>query len=193
MAKSTKPLNSNINRIASLSLAAAGIIHIVLAPEHYSHAPAHGLFFAVAGVAQIIWAYAFWRQPTERLYYIGLILAGGLVVLWTLTRFLPAPFHHHPEAVDIGGIACKISELVSFGALLALAAQGSIVGLRKQTSLRLLGVALVLSLVFGGVTYVAAKAAEPFFPSLGAPSHEDDDHHEDGEEHEEGEEHEHSE
>lgn len=185
-----------MNRIASLSLAVAGIIHLVLSPEHYSHAPAHGLFFAGAGVAQIIWAYAFWRQPTERLYYIGLVLAGGLVVLWILTRFLPAPFHHLPETIDIGGIACKISELVSFGALLALAAQGSIVGLRKQTTLRLLGVALVLSLVVGGVTYVAAKAAEPLFPSLGAPRHENDaDHHEEDSDHghEEGEEHEHSE
>lgn len=188
----SKQRGSNITRIASLSLAVAGIIHLVLAPEHYEHAPAHGLFFAVAGVTQLFWAYAFWRKPTERLYYVGLVLAGGLVVLWTLTRFLPAPFQHHPEAVDIGGIACKISELVSFGALLALAAQGSIVGLRKQTTLRLLGVALALSIVVGGVTYVAAKAAEPLFPSLSAPDHEDGgDHHEDGEDHghEEGEGH----
>jgi hypothetical protein len=182
MAKS-KQRGPNMNRIASLSLAFAGIIHLVLAPQHFSHAPAHGIFFAVAGVAQIIWAYAFWRKPTERLYYVGLGLAGGLVVLWVMTRLLPAPFHHHPEAVDFGGIACKISELVSFGALLALAAQGSIVGLRKQTTLRLLGVAVVLSVVAGGVTYVAAKAAEPLFPSLNAAGHEDDGEHQEEDDH----------
>jgi hypothetical protein len=179
-----------MNRIASLAIAAAGVIHLILAPQHFGHAPAHGIFFAVAGLAQILWAVAFLRDPNQRMYYSGLVLAGGLIALWAITRFLPAPFHHHPEAIDLGGIVCKLSELVGLGALLAIAAQGGILGLGKQSLARLALIAIVIAAAFGAVSYTVGRAAEPLFPSLSADDHSDDagDHdpeHGEGSEHEE--------
>jgi hypothetical protein len=40
--------------IITIAIAIAGLIHLVLAPAHYAHAPAHGVFFALAGMAEIL-------------------------------------------------------------------------------------------------------------------------------------------
>ena len=37
---------------AAVSMVAAGLIHLAIAPLHWGHAPAHGLFFAVSGLAE---------------------------------------------------------------------------------------------------------------------------------------------
>ncbi|MEO1368792.1 MAG: hypothetical protein AAFX50_16575, partial [Acidobacteriota bacterium] len=42
--------------VAVLALAVAGAVHLQIAPVHYDHAPAHGLFFGGLGVAQVLWA-----------------------------------------------------------------------------------------------------------------------------------------
>lgn len=149
------------------TLALAGVIHLVIAPEHYAHAPAHGVFFALAGIAEILWALAFWRRPTPRRYHLGLALAGGLIVLWAITRVLPAPFGHGPEPVNASGLVCKASELIGVVALVMLAAQGQLMGTIRQPPLRSAGEALALALVVGLVSYGASYAATPLLPTLG--------------------------
>lgn len=145
----------------------AGLIHLGLAPEHYAHAPAHGIFFAVAGVAEILWGVAFWRRPTPRRYYIGLALAGGLIVLWAVTRVLPAPFGHGPEPVNASGLVCKASELIGVLTLVMLAAKGQLMGLPGRPSVRLVGEALSLALIAGLVSFGIGSAATPLLPTLG--------------------------
>jgi hypothetical protein len=181
-----------VNRIATFAIGLAGLIHIVIAPQHYAHSPAHGIFFAVAGIAEIAWALAFLRQPTKEMYYAGLALAGGLVLLWAFTRFLPAPFHDDPEAIDLGGIVCKLSELAGLGVLLLMAAQGRILGLAKQSTARLLVTTVLVGVAAAGITYTLARAAEPFMPALAGQVHQE--HDPDDHDHEEGEheEHEHN-
>jgi hypothetical protein len=49
---------------AALLMAVAGIIHLVITPIHYAHAPAHGLFFALCGVIQIALGLLIWRRPS---------------------------------------------------------------------------------------------------------------------------------
>jgi cell division protein FtsW (lipid II flippase) len=178
-----------MKRIAPIAVAIAGAIHLILAPEHYAHAPAHGIFFLIVGIAEMAWAVMFLDKPTRSNYYIGLALSGGLVVLWAITRVLPAPFHGEVEAIDLGGIACKVSELTGLFALLVMAAQGSIVGLGKQSLTRLAGVAVLIASAVAGITYGVSRAAEPLLPSLSASHHEGEhevlpDHdHAEGEEH----------
>jgi hypothetical protein len=162
--------------VASLAIGFAGFVHAFLAPEHYAHAPAHGLFFAFAAVVEIGWAYLFWRRPDERTYYAGLMIAGGLIVLWAGTRFIPAPFEHEVGEIDFGGIVCKISELVGLGALLVLAAQGKIIGLAKQSLGRFFAEAVVLSFFIASLTYVAAHDLQHSMPFLAG----EEDHLEEG-------------
>ena len=167
-----------MNKIASLAIAAAGVIHLILAPQHYAHAPAHGIFFALAGVAEIAWAILFLRYPAQPMYYSGLALAGGLVVLWIITRYMPAPFGHEVGLIDMGGIACKLSELAGIVALVAIAAQGRIAGLAKHSMARIAGTALLLAFSVGVVTYEVSLAVEPFFPSLVGEGHHEEEHEE---------------
>jgi copper(I)-binding protein len=152
--------------IPVIAIATAGVIHLVLAPVHYAHAPAHAIFFALAGVAELLWAAAFWRKPTSRLYYLGVALAGGLVVLWAMTRFLIAPFEQEPGTWDLGGLVCKASELVAILALVAMAVQGKIIGLPRVSLARAAGVALGMSLAAGVFSYGVGMALEPALPSL---------------------------
>ncbi len=156
-----------INQVIAAAIAFAGLVHLLLVPQQFAHSPAHGLFFAVSGVAEIIWAVLFLRKPNERLYNIGIILAGGLIILWAVTRVLPAPFGHEVEVIDLSGIICKFSELVGLVALVALAAQGKIEGLAKRSFVSLLGEALIVAFFVAFVAYVAGHELEPVMPFLG--------------------------
>jgi hypothetical protein len=53
-----------IRLIPTVTIALAGLVHLLIVPAHYAHAPAHGIFFALAGIVQITWAVAFWRRPS---------------------------------------------------------------------------------------------------------------------------------
>lgn len=158
--------------ISMAAIALAGLIHLGLAPEHYAHAPAHGIFFVVAGIMEISWALAFWYRPTQVLYRIGLALVGGMVVLWAITRVLPAPFGHGPEAINVSGLACKGSELIGIIALVMLALQGQLIGVARPSVSHVGGEALALALIVGFASFGIGHAMAPLLPALG-PQEED--------------------
>lgn len=106
--------------VAAGCMAAAGVVHLTLTPFHYAHAPAHGILFALAGAAQVVWAVAFWRKPTLLMWNLGVLGAGALVVLWLITRFLPAPFGHGPEDVNATGIVVKVCEVIAIATLVGM-------------------------------------------------------------------------
>lgn len=167
----------------------AGIIHIVLVPVHMDHAPAHGLFFLLVGLAQIAWGILVWRKPTLKLYYIGAVMAGWLIVLYGVTRWLPAPFSHGPEAIATIDIVCKLCEGVGMISLLILIFQGLVFHTSRFHAWRTISLILLVSFLAAFATYTAASAAEPMLPwwagqveehhhDESAPSEED--HHHDG-------------
>lgn len=156
-----------IKLIANMAFGLAGCIHLVLAPQHYAHAPAHGIFFILAGIAEVIWAAMFWKRPSATTYYIGLILAGGLLILWVLTRFLIPPFEHEPGPIDAGGLLTKMSESAGMILLFILARQGQIAGFVRRNTARMVGIAIGLAVISGIGAYQVGMAAEPLFPGLG--------------------------
>lgn len=170
---------SRLNRGAALLIGLAGLIHLVITPQHWAHSPAHGLLFAVVGVVEVVWAVMAWRRPSVRLYSVGLVLAVALVVLWTITRVLPAPFGHGgPEPVEPYGIVCKLAE--TLGAIvLGILVFGQIATTNASAARRAVALWVIAAVVLGFATYGVARAAEPFLPALGAPA---EHHHE----HEEG-------
>ncbi len=154
--------------IPIVAIALAGLIHLWVALIHYTHAPAHGIFFVVAGIVEILWSLAFWRRPSPGLYRTGLALAGGLVVLWAITRALPAPFGHGPEAIEAGGLVCKVSELVGVIALVMLALRGQLPGVVKRSARWVAGEALALALIMGWASWGVGYAATPLWPASGS-------------------------
>lgn len=157
---------------AALLVALAGLIHLLLAPQHWAHAPAHGVFFVVAGIAEIAWGVAVWRRPSLALYYIGLVGAGGLVVLWGITRVLPAPFGHGPEPIEMMALVCKASEGLSMVVLAALILPATMSGTKRSAVWRSIVLLVVAAFIVGFLTYGVARAAEPVLPWLGATEHQ---------------------
>jgi hypothetical protein len=169
---------SPVGTAAAIAIALAGLIHLVIVPQHYAHAPAHGIFFFVVGLIEIGWSILYFRSPSRRLIQIGLGLGSMLLVLWILTRSFAAPFGHGIEPVDTWAVVCKLSELLGVIALAILAYQTLGEGTARQANTRAFILAFVLGLGVALATYVAARAAEPLLPGLAAPDH--DDHHTDG-------------
>ncbi|OGO32787.1 MAG: hypothetical protein A2Z16_03660 [Chloroflexi bacterium RBG_16_54_18] len=172
-----------LKKIPVITFLAAGLIHLFLAPEHFEHSPAHGIFFIVAGLLEILWALLYWRRPSSHLYNLGIALAGGLVVLWALTRIVIPPFEESPAPVDLSGMVCKLCELAGAAALVTLALQGQVDGFRSTTAVRIIGRGLLLAIVSGLSFYVIGLAAEPLFPALAGSGHgaEDGETHSMGE------------
>lgn len=162
--------------VSAMMTILAGIIHLVLAPIHVTHAPAHGLFFLVVGLAQIVWAIMVWRQPSLKLYYVGAVMAGWLIILYGVTRLLPAPFSHDPEAIQSIDIVCKLCEGVGMISLLMLIFQGLIFHVSSFNAWRAVSLIVLVSFLAAFVTYGVARAAEPLLPWLAGPVEE---HHHD--------------
>jgi hypothetical protein len=178
-----KSLTKNLVAWSALMTAVAGAIHLWIVPEHWAHAPAHGLFFLVIGIAQIIWGIALWRRPSTRLYYFGVLMAGWLIVLYGITRWLPAPFGHGPEGIDTISLVCKLCEGLGMVTLGILIFQGLLLNAGRFVAWRAITLIILVSFIAAFATYGLARAAEPIFPSLSVPVEEQ---HHDGNAPEEG-------
>lgn len=161
--------NDRIARGAAVALFIAGIVHFIIVPHHWGHAPAHGIFMGLIGVAEVAWAVAFWVKPSNRLAQLGLLLAAGCIALWGITRIFPAPFTHAPEEVDAGGIISKVLEFAVLAALIAVLPTLSTSKSTPRIWRTVVSVALLAVILSFGV-YGAAWASEPFFPGLAPPA-----------------------
>lgn len=168
--------------LAIILLCIAGSIHLLITPGHFSHAPAHGLFFGVIGVAQVVWALIAWRQRHDllrspRLLATGVALSGGVVVVWLLSHFTRTPYSEDIHAVDWSTVLTKTVELLALALLLA-SAEPRTVPRRLPRFLRSAGASgLLFSGVVGFAMWGAGMLTEPYFHDLW---HSHDHHHDHG-------------
>jgi len=151
------PEKTKLRNTAIVAMVLAGLIHVGMAPASYGYAVAHALFFVVLGSAQLAWSAAFWRKPSALLSQLGLVMAGGAVVLWGVTRLLPAPFADAPGVVSALGVAAALSESIAVAALTGTIVARRLPGSRK--SILLLILAEILTLVLVGVAAYAFGVA----------------------------------
>lgn len=155
-----------LNRLAALALAGAGVVHLGIAPGHYAHAPAHGVFFALVGAAQVGWALLFWWRPHPALALPGAALSGGVVALWALTQAARTPFAAHTDPVDLAALVTKAAELAALAAVI-LAARRRL-ALARWRLLVIEAALLSFGLMLGVWTWAVALIAESFLPQLAA-------------------------
>ena len=165
---------------AALLMLVAGIIHFIIIPHHWEHAPAHGIAMGVTGVLEVIWAIAYWLRPSRILAQIGVILAVSMIALWAITRIAPAPFTNEAEEVDISGVLTKILEAISAAALLAVVLNAAPEAGAGWSAWRSVVSVLVISVLLAAGVYEVARAAQPLFPQLSpsAIEHMEMDEHE---------------
>jgi hypothetical protein len=166
---------NSLTQAAVLAMMLAGVLHLFVVREHWGHAPAHGLFFLLAGLFQIGWSIAFLRRDSEPLRRLGFVGAVALVLLWVVTRLAPAPFGHGPEEVDVPGVATKVCEVACAAALGLLIAAGAAAQPRRSAWRPVVGLAIAAFLLTT-LTYGVARAAEPILPGLSAEASEQHEH-----------------
>jgi cytochrome c peroxidase len=170
--------------ILPLALFIAGVTHLVIAPDHLSHSLVHGAFFALVGVAQVLWAFLAYRSKAGAarslgLFTSGVILSGGVVVIWLFAHLAWTPFSDHPHPVDWSSVVTLAAQIVAFIGLV-WRAQPELLPARVRRfvpSLPLSG--LSVAALAGFVIWGAGMLAEPHFPDLWHGH----DHHDHGHDH----------
>lgn len=158
-----------ITIVSIVALLMAGIVHLIVAPDHFSHAQAHGLVFGAIGLAQASWAVvAWWRRAdlarSMPLLVVGIALSGGVIVLWLLTHFIRTPFADSAHALDLAVVVTKLAELIALISLIMLGGQTRIQS--RGAALRAAaGTLFAITVGFG--LWGAGLLAEPLLPALG--------------------------
>jgi hypothetical protein len=99
--------------VAAVTVALAGLIHLVLIREHFAERFLYGVVFTVMALFQLTLAWLLLRRPGPRVYRAGIWGSGLIVLVYVATRLAPPPGATAPEAVDAIGIAATALELAA--------------------------------------------------------------------------------
>jgi hypothetical protein len=90
-------------RAAGTLLGVAGLVHVVVTPEHVDEWAPAGVFFAVVATAQLWLGQALWRGTARRVLPAAVLSTAGLIALYVVSRTAGLPFHSEGAAVSGGG------------------------------------------------------------------------------------------
>ena len=96
--------------VGASGLAAAGLLHLGLAPEHFEVATSYGAFFVAAAVAELAVAAALAATARPQVALTGAAVAGFLIVVYLVFRVVAPPGADHPEAVELVGLLTQASQ-----------------------------------------------------------------------------------
>jgi len=158
--------------ISNIAMFVAGGVHLWIAPEHYAHAPAHGIAMAIIGLLQVGWAIKYTRLTTAGGMLTGVILSGGVIVLWACAHWIGLPFSGHAHSIDWSTIVTLIAELFALAALLYFGNRAAPIVWRNielgRGRISLLGTAIVAGVLVWSMGMASS--------SLFSPSDEHADH-----------------
>lgn len=99
----------------------AGLIHILVAPDHFEEWIGYGIFFVIASACQ--WLFALivlaYTPPQRELLWTGILGNAAIIALWVVTRTIGIPFFG-PEAGEVEPVG--VMDAISKSAELALIA-----------------------------------------------------------------------
>jgi hypothetical protein len=107
---------------AAATTAIAGILHLMLAPNSLGFNVNNGIFFIVAGIAQLFWVVPMVRRWDTPWYYAGI---GGTIVLiaiWVITRMPDNPITGRAGPPNAMGIAVEVLQCAFIGLTAAVIA-----------------------------------------------------------------------
>ncbi|WP_395308839.1 hypothetical protein V4U86_26580 [Mycobacterium sp. AMU20-3851] len=101
-------------RCAALASLGAAVVHFAVVPAHWREWPLSGVFFAVLALLQLMWVRAVLVRTTTPILAAGILLNGGAIALWVLSRTAGAPFGPHagqPEVVQGADLAALMLQI----------------------------------------------------------------------------------
>jgi len=102
----------------------AGAIHLTVMPQHFQEYRPFGVFFLLAGLAQVSLAAALLFSTGRRMAILGAAGNLAIVALWVVSRTVGLPLGDdpwHPETVGVADAAVTILELMAAWNLIRLA------------------------------------------------------------------------
>jgi hypothetical protein len=100
--------------VAGAATAIAGILHLVTFSNIIGRNPATGIFFLVAGIAQLFWTIPMVRRWGRIWYYIGIAGTIVLIIMFFVTR-VPNPITARALPINSMGILIEIFQFIYVG------------------------------------------------------------------------------
>ena len=113
-------INNVLNYAAAATTAIAGILHLVLAPNILGFNLNTGIFFIVAGIAQLFWVVPMIRRWGRPWYLVGI---GGtiiLIVLFAITRLPDNPITGRAGPISSMALVTEVMQAAFIGLSLAV-------------------------------------------------------------------------
>jgi hypothetical protein len=89
----------------------AGILHLMLVPNAIGQNPSSGVFFLVAGIAQIFWVIPMLKRWGKIWYYIGIAGTIILILMWAITRMPGNPITGRGGPISEMAIAIEVFQI----------------------------------------------------------------------------------
>jgi hypothetical protein len=118
---------------AAAAIAIAGILHLMLVPNVIRFSHSIGIFFLIAGIAQLFWTIPTIRRWSRKWHYIGMAGTIVLITLFFITR-VPNPITGGRALPIISvGIVTEVFEFIYVGIIaFILTKQGRMTAKQKQ-------------------------------------------------------------
>jgi hypothetical protein len=107
--------NNALYYAAAATTAIAGILHLVLAPNILGFSLNTGIFFIVAGIAQLFWVVPMIRRWGRPWYLIGIGGTMVLIVLFAITRMPEHPITGRAGPIMPMAIAIEVFQAAFIG------------------------------------------------------------------------------
>lgn len=100
---------------AAAATAIAGILHLMLASNSFEFNVNNGIFFTIAGIAQLFWVVPMVRRWGMPWYYAGIGGTIVLIVIWVTTRMPDNPITGRAGPANTMGIAVEMLQAAFIG------------------------------------------------------------------------------
>lgn len=130
-------------RVVVAGLGVAAGIHLAVAGTH-ELASAHGAFFAVVGLVQLVLAAVVARAMTRSTLVLAAVSSVALLAVWFTQRVGPAA-PEGPGVLDTVASASELLVAVAASSLLLVGSTGRVRTLPRSATVALVGVVAVLS------------------------------------------------
>jgi hypothetical protein len=103
--------NGALYYTAAATTALAGILHLILVPDIIGRNLNSGVFFIIAGIAQIFWAIPMLKRWGRIWYYIGIAGTIVLIIMWVMTRAPGNPITGRAGPISEMAIAIEVFQI----------------------------------------------------------------------------------
>ncbi|MCB9798217.1 hypothetical protein H6758_00660 [Candidatus Nomurabacteria bacterium] len=139
--------------------ATVALLHLFFASSLHWNVRPMAMLFIFVGAAQLIWGHFFHEKQSHPMFWLGMILHGGVAVTWYMTRIWNAPYVGQP--LPFGLLDAVIGLLEVLVVIFAVEA------FYKQSHIQWLPVwTVLLCLVSGIAMYWGGFVVEYIWPTL---------------------------